>query len=557
MNAGRAFAWEFGRGHRIGIVALAVYTVAFYAIRALILGPGHPIRIAPPNGLAAFLVVPMTFAAFYFIGVFTFGLTGDLAARESIYPRRLFTLPVTTAALAGWPMLYGCAAMASLGLVIAIVARLVGADIAVPWIWPMLFCAAVMAWMQALTWMPYGIGGLRVVVAVLVLMTIDLVVFVAVNSHVSDATLVALLAPQLPIAYLVAWYGVARARRGDVPDWTFRRPHRDTEREALAERSEPEREPLGERSAEGFRSAKASRSFRSAADAQAWFEWRRHGRVLPAMTALVVPVELLLLFIPGNDTAPIVFEVLIVALTTPVFMAAFAAPAMSGSTPYMASRPLSSADLVAAKLKMTVWSTLATWLLVVVFVAGALLLSGRMPVVVERLRTGIEVTGTLRMTAVVLVTLFALVASTWKHLVQSMCIGLTGRDWVVKGSLLLALVVLMALWPLADQVIRNMTVQGIVWNALPWILTALIAMKAIAGSWVAVRLYDSRVLGDRALVAGALCWLATVLTIFGVLVWFADSPAIPRYFLGAIAILNVPLARVSAAPLALEWSRHR
>ena len=62
MNAGRAFAWEFGRGHRIGLVALTIYTVAFYAIRAVILGPGHPMRIAPPNGLAAFLVVPMTFA---------------------------------------------------------------------------------------------------------------------------------------------------------------------------------------------------------------------------------------------------------------------------------------------------------------------------------------------------------------------------------------------------------------------------------------------------------------------------------------------------------------
>ena len=76
-------------------------------------------------------------------------------------------------------------------------------------------------------------------------------------------------------------------------------------------------------------------------------------------------------------------------------------------------------------------------------------------------------------------------------------------------------------------------------------------------SWIAVRLYDNRLLSDRALVTGAACWLVTVLALYGVLEWFAASPLFPRYFLGAIAILQVPLARVSAAPLALAWSRHR
>src|SRR5439155_748233 len=123
-------------------------------------------------------------------------------------------------------------------------------------------------------------------------------------------------------------------------------------------------------------------------------------------------------------------------------MAAFAAPALSTSTQFMARRPLTTASLIAAKLKMTLWSTLAAWLLVVSLSVVALMLSGRMPVVVERARAGIDVTGTARGIAVVLA-------------------------------------------------------------------------------------------------------------------WFAASPPVPRYFLGAIAILSVPLARVSAAPLALAWSRHR
>jgi len=151
----------------------------------------------------------------------------------------------------------------------------------------------------------------------------------------------------------------------------------------------------------------------------------------------------------------------------------------------------------------------------------------------------------------------ALFASTWKHLVQSLCVGLTGSEWLIKSSVLLALIALVAAGPLADEVITNRTVQSAIWNGLPWILVVLVVFKMIAASWVAIRLYDSRLLSDRMLVTGAACWLVTVLVLYGVLEWFAASPTIPRYFLGAIAILQVPLARVSAAPLALAWSRHR
>jgi len=37
----------------------------------------------------------------------------------------------------------------------------------------------------------------------------------------------------------------------------------------------------------------------------------------------------------------------------------------------------------------------------------------------------------------------------------------------------------------------------------------------------------------------------------------ASGPLVPRYFLALLAILAIPLARVSAAPLALAWNRHR
>ena len=53
------------------------------------------------------------------------------------------------------------------------------------------------------------------------------------------------------------------------------------------------------------------------------------------------------------------------------------------------------------------------------------------------------------------------------------------------------------------------------------------------------------------------CWLAAVTTLYVFLAWLVSTPLMPRYFLGAVAILLVPLGRLSAAPLALAWNRHR
>ena len=51
------------------------------------------------------------------------------------------------------------------------------------------------------------------------LASLDAVVILAVQLKVPEPRLVAMLAPQLPLAYLAACFVVARARRGEVPDW--------------------------------------------------------------------------------------------------------------------------------------------------------------------------------------------------------------------------------------------------------------------------------------------------------------------------------------------------
>jgi hypothetical protein len=131
----------------------------------------------------------------------------------------------------------------------------------VPLVWPALLAASLLAWTQALTWMPYPLPGLRIVVTVLLLGTIDTIALVALEFKAHEPLMVGIVAPQIPLAYLVARFAVARARRGEVPDWRGVFAGLTQTTRILSRRRE---------------------HFRSAASAQTWFEWRRNGRSLPA-----------------------------------------------------------------------------------------------------------------------------------------------------------------------------------------------------------------------------------------------------------------------------------
>src|SRR5439155_1448241 len=132
----------------------------------------------------------------YLIAIFAHGEQADMMARESGYPRRAFTLPVPTAALVGWPMALGIAAVAGFCLVmIGLVLRLAG--LAVPVLWPAALAAAL-AWLE---WR----GSLFLVplLAVLVPMPMLFLVFLLSNQRVLPALFPAVAAYPLLIAFTV------------------------------------------------------------------------------------------------------------------------------------------------------------------------------------------------------------------------------------------------------------------------------------------------------------------------------------------------------------------
>ena len=539
-----ATGWEFRKRHLWPLLAMGVYMLGLAAIKLLHLGPIESITVVPPDGRAAVLIAPLSTTFMYYLGVCSFGLSGDLAARRSIFPARLFTLPVRTESLVRGPMLHGTLAVALLVQAATLLTRWPwGID--GPWVWPALLAAVFLAWTQALTWMPYGLPGMRVVVTVLWLVTLDTVVLVAMYFKVSEPLMLAILAPQLPLAYLAACYAVARARRGEVPDW---RP--DFVRAAAGARTAP----------------RTRRGFASPTRAQLWFEWRRQGRTLPALVGMVLPFELGLFWLAGGAPG-LLLELLVLVLITPPLLANVTATGVSSAdpqardsfvmSPFIATRPLSSIALVVAKLQVACLSTLATWLLVLVAVPLALAWSGTWPMVEERAIRLVAVVGMPRTIVFALLVLAGLMTSTWRQLVQRLYIGLSGRAWIARSALMIVLLFVIFIGPVVQWVVDHDGALGAVWSLLPAIVAALVALKMLAAAMVALRYVRSGLLSDRTLVTGAATWAAAVFALYGVLAWLVAGPLVPQYFLVLLAILAVPLARVSAAPLALAWNRHR
>ena len=535
-----AIAWEFRARHRWGMLGVVVYLAVLGVVKLTVLGRGLPLHLDSAESFAFMVMVPLSSTATYFLAVFTFGLDGDLAARQSMYPSRRLTLPVTTSALAGWPMLWGSAAMVMLWLGLRTFAMW-PTGIAVPWLWPAFLATSLLAWTQALTWMPYPIPGLRIIVTVLWLGIIDTIALIALHFHAGEWLMIGILAPQIPLAYIVARYSVARARRGEIPDWrsAFSLPR------------------IG-----GFR---LERNFASPASAQAWFEWRRHGRSVPTWVAILLPFELVLLW-GARDSASLAYTILLGVLLTPPFVATFAAAAVSKSSSdtgesstgaaFAFTRPLTNAQLVAAKLKMAVRSTLVAWVIVLVAVPIALKISGTSALVIDAWGHDREFLGMARAVVLSLLILAGCIAATWTQLVQSLYIGLTGRATLIKASVFLTIGFVFLFGPFF-QWIDDTGRLGEIWSALPLVFSILAAVKMSVVIWVGLRLFRKRLVSDRALVGGAAVWCAAVLALYGLLRWLLDAPHIPHYLLMLIAILAIPIARLSAAPVALAWNRHR
>jgi hypothetical protein len=531
---GWAIAWEFFGRERYVMVPSFVYLAALVAL----------INAAPTGAIeptiAGQLALPLGFVIPYLIAIFSHGQQADVLARESGYPRRAFTLPLRTTALVGWPLAIGAIAVAGFWLVMGgLVLR--SAGVPVPVLWPAVYAAGLLACTQALTWSPFPLAVLRVLVMVPLLTALSAAAGLAIAYDVPAMLMLPASAALVPLGYMAAVAGVARARRGDTPvrHWP------------LLERRSPGPAP--------------PQPFSSSAAALTWVEWRQNLFLLPLMAFLsLVPLALLLFFVDNMELVPMLPGVVAYPL-----MMTFAAGASLGSClnwnrqvaampAFHAVRPVTNRTILAVKFRAALVATLCVWVPIAVALAVTLPFSRTGTLLVDAVRWLYETQGAARGTAWLLLVALGLPALSWKWVVDQLCVGLCGRYWINLAAVIGIPSAICGVALILTYAQRSPSFREGLLSALPWLIVSALALKLLAGAVLARRLLRRKLIARRTLAQFTTCAALVAAALFGLASWLVSPNLGSPLIAGCAAVLlALPMVRLGLAPLALDWNRHR
>jgi hypothetical protein len=534
-----AIAWQLWLRHRRGAVAASATLLAMVAASPLVF------RYVPIEyAMSVSLLLVVGVLGFFMNALLFVDEVGNLA---SGYPRRMFALPVPPRTLVIWPMLYGAAIPALAWVAMAcLIYRPAG--FRTPVLLPALGLSAAMAWFQALSWSPLSPSWTRLVGAVAVVGVLGgIAMGLRLMGDVSPAGLAAPAALLLAAAYPLALAGVASDRRGDL--W----------------RVWPERFRIEPGAARAGR-----RPFRSPDEAQRWYEWRCHGLVLPVA---VGGIMLLLLAAAVVSSRAIghrtLGSFLILILSIPIWLGTSAGPAASrmspfwvrhrGVIPFLATRPMTSGGLVAAKFRVAARSAALTC--AVTLVAAALLVvaegrAGDAAGLWDALRARFP---GWRAAAVLALGIVLTPALMWKQLTDFAPVGLTGRAWIENVAASPMVMVLLAGILAAIRFQAHPEEMTRFLDALPWLVAIVVAIKITIAAWAFLAAMQRGLVAGRDLAGFLAIWFVLVACAVGLaaLTLPAGMPPASRVaaMLGIAAFM--PLSRFALSPLALDWNRHR
>jgi hypothetical protein len=303
-----------------------------------------------------------------------------------------------------------------------------------------------------------------------------------------------------------------------------------------------------------------------------WQEWRQTVFILPvAMAALLAMV-----CVPAGLSGPLsggaTMGLLCWVLGSPLLLAGiigigvgkpdFWSPGLE-LPPFMAVRPFAAGQWVMAKLKVSMASVLFAWVLV--YLAALLLVAhaGDLEVLDELYgELGVVYSPGRRWTLLALIPVAGVIL-TWRFLVSSVAVGLSGRKrWYVASNLVTAvvwiLVIVVGIWRTGQKDhpfhLYNFW-SGITW--LPGLLGAAVCIKICLGVWAWRRVHQRRMLGHRSILGYLGFWVAATLLLMALpcvaipyTVWLRDLVML-------LAWLAVPLTGPALATLALAGNRSR
>jgi hypothetical protein len=552
INAGWTIFRLIWWNHRLGfglLLALALICgfVLFPLISSFSGGPASDATIYLPMGLSLFLV-------FLFCGFTETDRKGNFEG----YPSRLFTLPFSTGILITAPVLFSfTVVLTTFSLWTVVILPTSGRHL--PLAWPCAYLGAGMVCYQSILWslarwriarlLVLGVGG-TIFATSWMLFRQDFereVTAGLVPVGVSPRTILYLvLAALTVIALIAAYWTVESDRRGGHRQWQAWRKLTEGLMDLLPRRTD---------------------RFQSAGQAQFWYEWRRHSLVFLLCTAGV----LLIIMVPAIVVRPIPAGWTALCLqgviATPIVLAfalgkGFGKADMWSKNPalplFLATRPLKNTERIAAKMKAAALAAIGAWAVVLIstplwlrYCCDARLVDAMLRHA-ARIYPGIGFSGAVTIFASVGVVL------TWRFLIGGLYLGLSGKHWVLALAGVGVFIAFFGAISLLAGLSNNPELMQYVLSlpaAWTWALAALLVLKVS----VAVKLADFALrrglLTSRALSRYFALWLVVTLALF-LAVWFSDfEDRSLRTALIFLALLAVPLLRVSCAPLALAWAR--
>lgn len=464
------------------------------------------------------------------------------------FPRRLFTLPVSTFQLVAVPVVAGIVAIELLYLLW--VGRL-AAPGASNHLFVAVLLGAFMVSFQAVLWTLERLGPLRLVVLGGLGITFFWIGFLpAIGGSVwrTERVLGGVVAALAVVQFLLVWRYVARVRSAAESDGS---------RFVLAMRRFAEALP------------RRRSGFRSSTTAHVWFEWRCSGTGYPSLVAgalllLLLPASMLFRGDPGGTV-----RILLAALALPLVVAvpsglAFSKPLFWSeemSLPsFVAVKPLADAELIAIKIRVAAGATLIAWLLVLGFLSAWLPLWANrdgVSLVVLQLRALHEDWWPAMVALVVTSAMFV----SWRFLVAGLWAGMSG-----SRALFMSLLAPFGVVIISSAVFDVAELPGWITDDLrrldPFLWAG--ALAVVAKGWLAARGFRlmPQPLAGRYLAV----WLAGVACLLGLAaVPMSDAgrnfSAGDRHRVWAsfilVAVLLMPIARLAWAPWFLGRNRHR
>lgn len=501
----------------------------------------------------------------------------DRRGRLDGFPSRLFTLPVATRTLVAAPLLFSVLAI---GAIYAAWAKLAlpAAGRNPPLAWPILYlttgiiCYQSTVWtlagLRAMRMIVLGVGGTVLAVGWLFLLPEAERDFLpgAVGAGWPVHTLIC---AALVLMSLAAWgtahLAVERQRRGEGRDW------KEIVR-AVLRRDRPGAHPdadpsLLERLLDALPQRRAP--LRSPAQAQLWFEWRRHGSLLPLTTGAV----LLLIMAPAPFCSPIGAELTGITLgwilALPLFLAfvlgkGFGKADLWSKEPglplFHATRPLSHSDWIGAKIKAATLATASSWSVVLLLTPLWLWLWCDSASLLQQWRTAASEDPNGFSTGSGVILLLILILCTWRFLVGSLYLGLSGKPWMLHlaacGVFLSLFTPLLEVTPLFRGNAERFLFPP-PW--FRWLLLGCFAAKVATAAGLTGYARRQGFVTNRAIVSYLMIWLGVTALMIILVRQLVPLELIAvgwnKRLFTVLTLFFVPLLRVSYAPIALARSR--